>query len=301
MNATLTLSVLALLLSACSPGGQGQGRGPEAPDEAPDDPTTPPVADAGPTLLGEIELLTYNVAGLPEPLSGSNPDVNTAQMSPLLNDYAMVLVQEDFGYHDDLAGGVEHPHQSEPMEQGINQQLGDGLNRFSMSAFTGHTRHEWEECNGTILGANDCLTPKGFAVATHTVAGVEIDVYNLHMDAGRGDKDRDARAAQVAQIVREIDAHSADRPMIVAGDTNMHEELDDQVLADFLSQAGIVDACQALACGEPSRIDRVFVRGTDEIDVAVSSWALDARFVDADGEPLSDHKAVSTSISITRR
>ena len=69
--------------------------------------------------------LTYNVAGLPEPFSGSEPDVNTVLISPLLNDYELVLVQEDWidpvppvpgidFHHDDLISQVDHPYLSTP-------------------------------------------------------------------------------------------------------------------------------------------------------------------------------------------
>ena len=58
---------------------------------------------------GEFLALTYNVAGLPEPLSGSQPSVNIPQISPLLNSYDLVLVQEDFWYHNELKAQINHP------------------------------------------------------------------------------------------------------------------------------------------------------------------------------------------------
>ena len=51
---------------------------------------------------GRFNVLSLNVAGLPEVLSSSNPKENTLQMSPLLNGYDIVSIQEDFAYHDDL-------------------------------------------------------------------------------------------------------------------------------------------------------------------------------------------------------
>jgi hypothetical protein len=41
---------------------------------------------------GTFEALTYNVAGLPQGLSSSNPAEFTPQISPLLNSYDLVLV-----------------------------------------------------------------------------------------------------------------------------------------------------------------------------------------------------------------
>src|SRR6185503_16774088 len=40
---------------------------------------------------GEFLALSYNVAGLPEGISGSHPATNTAIIAPLLNDYDLVL------------------------------------------------------------------------------------------------------------------------------------------------------------------------------------------------------------------
>ena len=63
---------------------------------------------------GPLKLLTYNVAGLPGMISSSNPGVNTAQVSPLLNRYDVVVAQEDFAYHADLVAQADHRYQESP-------------------------------------------------------------------------------------------------------------------------------------------------------------------------------------------
>jgi hypothetical protein len=74
---------------------------------------------------GRFAALTYNVAGLPAALSGSEPDVNTEPISPLLNAYDLVLVQESWVnpdppipglevFHEVLVSQVTHPYLSEP-------------------------------------------------------------------------------------------------------------------------------------------------------------------------------------------
>src|SRR5690606_18150560 len=102
---------------------------------------------------GQFRALTYNVAGLPEPLSGSEPSINTPEISPLLNGYDLVLVQEDWAipdpppgppfdqfelYHDLLVADVTHPYLSEPEPIPLGTDanrptalLSDGLNRMS--------------------------------------------------------------------------------------------------------------------------------------------------------------------------
>lgn len=216
-------------------------------------------------------------------------------MSPLLNNHELVLVQEDFGFHAQLAADAAHPHQSQPMQTGSVVELGDGLNRFSMTEFDGFARQAWTECNGIVGAANDCLTAKGFSVGRHRLDGAVVDVYNLHMDAGRDGGDRAARAAQVAQLLAAIGEQSGGVAVIVAGDTNMKDG-DEAELDALIDGAGLTDACRALGCAEPLRIDRVMFRGSAELELSATGWGVDERFVDASGDPLSDHEAVAVGL-----
>jgi len=62
---------------------------------------------------GEFTLLTYNVAGLPQGISPSNPKKNIPLISPKLNKFEIALVQEDFVYHNELKSKTNHPYQSQ--------------------------------------------------------------------------------------------------------------------------------------------------------------------------------------------
>ena len=254
--------------------------------------STGPAADEG-----DFTVLTYNVAGLPEPLSSSMPATYIPLISPKLNAFDLVLVQEDFAYHDQLIADVEHPYLSEP---GGGGTYGDGLNRMSQSAFADHTRAAWEVCFGEFDNGSDCLTDKGFAWARHEVApGVTIDVYNLHHDAGGSPGDVDARNQQVAQLVAAIAANSADRAIIVAGDTNMDEE-DEPTLQMLLAGADLRDACRELSCGQDGRIDRVMIRDGADVALTVANWRVDTSFVTDTGEDLSDHEAIAVDVHWAR-
>lgn len=255
-------------------------------------PPPPPVTE------GEVTLLTYNVAGLPDSVSQSMPIEYTPQISPLLNLYDLALVQEDFAYHDLLVADAEHPYQSDPHPSSNPRELmfGDGLNEFSQFPFGPLDRVTWVECNGTVDSGSDCLTIKGFYAATHTLSeGIDVDVYDLHMDAGGSEGDIAARDAQVAQLVAHIEANAGDRPVIVAGDTNMDEE-DEASFQALVDGAGLVDVCRALDCGEEYRIDRVLVRSSATIELTPVAWEVDDRFVDPEGNQLSDHEAVGVTI-----
>ena len=84
------------------------------------------------TTAKNFSVLTLNVAGLPEPLSSSKPSVNTAKISPLLNGYDIVAVQEDFAYHNDLIKSVTHPYLTTTSG---NVPFGDGMNFISKVPF----------------------------------------------------------------------------------------------------------------------------------------------------------------------
>lgn len=299
MQGAGTITLALVLIGGCSHNQTPPNGDPGSPDAAP----TQDPADAAPqvTAQGTFSLLIYNVAGLPQGISGSDPAQNTSLISPLLNQYDWVAVQEDFSYHDDLARDASHSHQSVPMETGTLIELGDGLNRFSSAPFTDFVREEWNDCSGIFDAANDCLTTKGFAYARHTLApGVEIDLYNLHMDAGRGDDDIAARASQVDQLLVAISSRSSGRAIIVVGDTNMKDD-DVAVLQTLMSGAGLSDACRELGCPEPMRIDRIMFRSSPDLELSAESWRVDESFVDGSGEPLSDHEAIGADIHWTLR
>ena len=248
------------------------------------------------TDQGEFSVLTYNVAGLPEPLSGSSPSVNTPQISPMLNAYELVLVQEDFWYHHELIAEVDHPYRSRPMwEQPGLLRMGDGLNRFAFFPLGELTRVTWVECNGILDCDSDCLTTKGFSVSEIKLAeGLAVDVYNLHMDAGGCEGDIHARGVQTDQLLEEIRTRSVGKAVIVAGDTNLKRSRPDDVesLEHLLSEASLREACLFLNCAQET-IDRVLFRGSDSVSLAPISWDHPPQFVDAQGHDLSDHKPVA--------
>lgn len=247
---------------------------------------------------GELWVLTYNVAGLPQGISKSDPEKNMPQISPLLNAYDLALVQEDFSYHLELATNANHPYQSIPWtEAPVNDTIGDGLNRFSTSPLGPLERIPWPGCSGLLDCSSDCLASKGFSVARHELApGVAVDVYNLHMEAGGCPEDEALRVEGMALLLETIAQRSHNVPVIVAGDFNLHD--DDPVdveLLDQMEQAEFVAACWYLECGE-SHIDRIFVRDGGGVTLVPLAWEAPAAFVDDTGTDLSDHQPVAAHI-----
>jgi hypothetical protein len=257
----------------------------------------------GPTAArGTFRMLTYNVAGLPQLISGSSPATNTPLISPLLNTYDLVVAQEDFSYHVDLASQALHPFQSLPQTQ-YAALMHDGLSRFSKFPFVDFGRTRWSQFHGLFSAGADGLAAKGFSVARHDIApGVTVDVYNLHADAGSDSGDIDARIVQFAQLATFLQTFSANRPVIVAGDTNLkgaRRPRDDQTLADFLGAAGLQDAARTL--GAPEDIDRIMFRSSATVILTPLLWREADEFVDANGNELSDHEANNVDFEWRRR
>lgn len=273
------------------------------------------------TASGQFLALSYNVAGLPEGISGSRPSVYMPQISPLLNNYDLVLLQESWQtpdpnplagvglrvYHEILVAGSNHPYKSEPMPlplyadpQRPSALVSDGLNRFSRFPFGEIIRQRWSECDNS---AADCLSLKGFSYARTTVAdGVCIDVYNLHMEAGGSARDDQLRLAGALQLAAFITQHSAGKAVIIGGDFNLHtnEEPDATTFRRLLSEVDLTDVCAARACPEPGRIDKFLFRSSAGVGVQPLSWRFETDvFITPSGEPLSDHEALAVRFEWT--
>ncbi|MCR3751876.1 jacalin-like lectin [Lentzea californiensis] len=271
------------------------------------------VTPAHATTGGSFEVLTYNVAGLPEPLSSGDPAVNTPLLSPRLAPYDVVNVQEDFNYHAALYAGDNHAHRT-PTSGGV--PFGSGLNTLSHRPYGDLERTKWSSCNGT-----DCLTPKGFTYKRITLAaGVSVDLYNLHPNAGTETADLAARRSNITQLSRHIAANSAGNAVIVMGDTNTRYTREADNIRELVTTNGLTDAWvqlerggQAPAAGAPALVcdpaavtdscevvDKVLYRGNRQITLTARDYRNDnAAFLDSQGRPLSDHYPIATRFDWT--
>lgn len=344
---------------------------------------------ASPAMQGTLRALTYNVEGLPEAIAGSDRAARAPLISPLLNDYDLVLLQEDWGdpvqeqrpgpagllssaeavpplfYHHLVVADAGHRHRTEPAPHPVGTDprrvgvgptlIADGLNRLAGQPFAAlpledaHepydntvdeqvTRVMWRECHGDLAmevaeealtstgaedeleeqgvighhglvdgGSTDCAAQKGFSVArTRLAPGVEVDVYNLHADAGEHVNDIDARADNFDQLADFIVEHSGDRAVLLGGDTNLkvtsderaeRRERDREVWTDFQERTGLTDVCLLLDCPleelveQGSKVhDKFAVRSGGGVELTPAHYAYERdTFSDDQGEPLSDH------------
>ncbi|MCB0971516.1 MAG: endonuclease/exonuclease/phosphatase family protein [Acidimicrobiales bacterium] len=329
MRRLAILAVASLLLGAAACSGSG-------PEAATDPGDGGPVPEA---TSGTVRLLAYNVAGLPQEISKVTPAEDLPQIGPLLEDYDLVLTQEDFdwwdpdglasgldftSYHEHLWADTTFAHRTEPHPgpEAVDLdpttrpdlELGDGLAVGSRFPLVEVERVPWTRCFGGLDtsdgGAADCLAMKGFLFARVELAdGVLVDVYDLHVEAGGSELDQQLQADDIAQLQAYIAEHSEGRAVIVAGDTNLHTDVvdpADQDVADgplwagLLDALGLTDACDATDCPEPGRIDKAAFRSGDGVALEVTSHAFrDDVFVDDGGEDLSDHQPLEVIVDWT--
>jgi endonuclease/exonuclease/phosphatase family metal-dependent hydrolase len=245
---------------------------------------------------GRFEVVTYNVAGLPEGLSNVHPVANLPVIGGLLNKFDVALVQEDFAYPDLLRQRASHPYRSTGFVRGEQLHFGDGLSLFSRLPARELGRERWAACHGVVDSYFDCLTPKGWASWRVDLSpGLSIDVYDVHLDAGAARADVLARDAQLSQLVGAL-KRSSDRAVVLGGDFNLTQA----ELASFkkaMSGLGLLDVCEHLRCGQPTRLDRVLFRSSPSLRLFARSWRLASGFHDASGRPLSDHEPVVVSLA----
>lgn len=266
-------------------------------------------------VSGEFLALSYNVAGLPDILSGSNPEVNTPLISPLLNGYDLVLVQEDWEtpvpntlaplrvYHELLAAEALHPYHSAsaPLPLGSDPrrpeaQVSDGLNRFSQFPFGEVVRQAWAGCDNN---SGDCLALKGFSMArTELAPGICVDIYNVHGEAGNNAGDQALKVDNALAMVEFMNFFSVGRAIILGGDFNMRlrREHDAENLLVLTSETGVSNACAALGIVDEEAIDKFFFRSSDALTITPTSCQFETDvFVTTEGEALSDHDALAVA------
>lgn len=291
----------------------------------PSDPGSPPTTvEPLPAPPAEFSTLSYNVAGLPKEISKVDPRTHIPLISPLLNEYDVVLTQEDFdwwtplaglldfrNYHSRLRSQITHPYRTDvhpgPRAVGVNPSsrpllVGDGIGIVSRFPLTGETVRAWNGCYGdAFVGAGDCLAMKGFRLVTMTLGdGFEVDVVSLHAEAGSTNRDQRLQERDFAQLAEFINSRGPERALIVGGDTNLHIDdgydeantgaVDRTIWQRFLAETGLNDVCAELSCSHDDSIDKFAFRSGGAVSLTPMSIEFpEERFRSTKGEDLSDH------------
>lgn len=273
--------------------------------------TTHPDDELQYPIVDTIHVISYNVAGLPEGISSSQPASNTSEIGRRLNTYDIVSVQEDFNYNHFLYGTSNHPYKTKwsgPVP------FGDGLNVMSRYKLTDLDRQKWKDCYGT-----DCLTPKGFSYNRIEIqGGASIDFYNIHANAGKSKEDQQTRRSNLLQMYDYIEKHSEGRAVIIAGDFNSRYALTVDTLEVYrylgfldtwieYSRKGVypdkgvtrLDACDNLSSGDCETVDKILFRSNEQVKFKLLDYQKQQQEFVRDGEDLSDHWPITSLFEIT--
>ncbi|WP_243240343.1 jacalin-like lectin [Clostridium cibarium] len=261
-----------------------------------------------------FKVLSLNVAGLPAMLSSSNPSANTRLMSPLLNNYDLVSVQEDFAYHNDLTSKITLPYLTPTSG---NVPTGDGMNFMSRFPLYETTRYKWKDSYGVITHGADQMTPKGILYSSMEIEpGYFVDIYDIHADADTDEGSLKARRSNMEQLASLINERSTGKAVIVIGDTNSrYTRAGDNFEDAVVKKCGLTDAwIQLIRNGTVPQdgdalmdtahrngpnnevVDKIFYRSGKNVNLTATSYALlEKEFTDASGNQLSDHYPITTT------
>lgn len=183
----------------------------------------------------------------------------------------------------------------------------------------------WKMRHGVTDFGSDFLIDKGYRYYTVSLgAGLDVDVYILHMDAETTERDNVARAVQIKQLVEAIKATDNKRPIIIMGDTNCRYTRDDLkgLLIDNInsdSRFEIHDpwvdymwdgnypklGSNALMVGQYGHqkgevVDKIFYINNKDADAQLTAhgYLQDMDFTNPDGSEISDHFPIVIKFTI---
>ena len=143
------------------------------------------------------------------------------------------------------------------------------------------------------------LSKKGFSVARHQIAeGVEIDIYNLHKEAGGSSSDHEVRALGLIQLQDRMAQSIAEGyAVIMAGDWNLNRKSDEDItlLDDFIEFTDLIDVSETLGTQDDyiNQIDRVLFINSSSLQLTPIHYQdLSEEYVDEHGDDLSDHPPI---------
>lgn len=131
-------------------------------------------------------------------------------------------------------------------------------------------------------------------------AGVEIELYDTHLDADP--RDAPTRAVQLKELAAAMQRFSAGRSVILGGDFNIErgDTTEFAALTRFSSDASLTDAGITSSAAWPEHLDYVFFRGSAEADITLRAAGEDPSFCMQE-TALSDHPAMYAILRVTPR
>ncbi len=266
----------------------------------------------------ELSVLSYNVNGLFPLLTQDNPRDRSPAIGWLANKYDVVLLQEDFEYHDIIAEEMEGstafrgngmrydlrlvaaklitlpfwlllPHFSPPYGSGLTVFV-----REYLPVPEEVTVRAYEVCNGWLGEKGNCWATKGFMrVRVRLSDGAEVDVWHTHLDAGPSEGSTTARGKQLEVFAEAVEELSADRAVIIGGDLNLgfYRPQDRELILTFRERLGLRDTGAGPQLPWWRERDHIMFRSGSKTTLTVQDAGEALEFVNQN-RALSDHPAL---------
>ncbi len=279
-----------------------------------------------------LHTVSYNIHGIHRLIARDSPKQRAPRIGSLIAErYDLALLQEDFEYPRRLERTLgTRPYvyfrgNGSAVEAGFSQRLAQILfwlpakllMRSEMPQGSGLTtvlypregltaeplvRQAYRVCEGILWGKSDCLAAKGFlGVRLSGPGGIEVDVYNTHLDSRGNLANREIRRRQLRQLADAIRDHSAGRALIVAGDFNTRDQRpnDRVVLEEFRAALGLANsgARRNAQRGQAIDTDYILYRSGETARIELAPGGESAGEAgefrwDEGRRPLSDHPAL---------
>lgn len=302
---------------------------------------------------------TVNITGITK--INMNPEgpqeTGTAKMSELVANkgWDFFAVSEAFNYNDILMSKIKGQYTAGTFRETIPTSLNgiqalqyvelngtsiredrvkksfdtDGLNLIYKNSIrvSGERWQGWNDKYGVTKNGSDLLIDKGYRYYTVSLgAGLDIDVYILHMDAETSAQDNAARESQINQLVADILQSNNKRPVIIMGDTNcrytrdrLKELLIDRINADErfeihdpwidymwdgqypnVGDNALMVTNPALGHQKGEVVDKIFyINNTDApAKLTAHGYLHDMDFTWPDGSEISDHFPIVINFTI---
>jgi endonuclease/exonuclease/phosphatase family metal-dependent hydrolase len=204
-----------------------------------------------------------------------------SRISPLLQDYDLVILNEAFTYKSQLLSKTTYPHRVTLKRKSWFDFLDSGLILLSAHPII---KTEWEHYRTRRKW--DRLASKGIIFCRIKLPdGEELDVYGTHMQAGYSDSEQDSRDQQARQLADFISRHSGEegRRIVVAGDMNMGPARNADLQGYSVHYSSLLDAKRRVGTYEVLKkianvrdvvspgweqdINRFLVRGIEKVEV----------------------------------
>jgi len=273
----------------------------------------------------EFTVLSYNIHGLFPLAAKDDPRDRMPTIGWLANRYEIVMFQEDFEYHhvlrDQMPGAIGIrgngmgwdprrvlakllispisiflPHFSPPYGAGISIFV-----RESLALTDDVDREPFDFCHGWFGANGDCWARKGYQrVGIRTADGLEIDLYNTHLEAGPTERSIRTRRQQLEALAQAIETRPKTRAVIVGGDFNsaFNRVGDRENIVAFRRRLELQDSGAGPELPYWRERDYILHRDGTDAALRVEQAGEAQEFVERD-RALSDHPALYARFRIT--